>query len=311
MYKLLYLSVALATCGSSAAFATDPPITAVAFAPEGESVVAVSQSGVHVFSWPELKRQKVIDTAASNQHCLVFSPNGQHVAVGGGNPSEEGIAEIFSWPAGKSVTTLNEHDDSVLAIAWRDESRLLTTSIDRSIKVWDLQEKDMSLATYRGHSRNVSDLCLLRDGKTLVSAGDDHSVRVWDLGSGELTRTLNQHTAPIHTLAPRPTQNGLPMVASAAGDRTIRLWQPTIGRMVRYVRLEVEPLDIAWLNDGSHILAACVDGCVRVVNADEVRVTEKLVAIDGWAYAIAVHPSGDSVVVGGSDGQLRSLRVAR
>ena len=37
------------------------------------------------------------------------------------------------------------------------------------------------------------------------------------------------------------------MVASASADRTIRIWQPTIGRLVRYVRLEAEPLSIAWL----------------------------------------------------------------
>ena len=84
------------------------------------------------------------------------------------------------------------------------------------------------------------------DGKTLVSAGVDQSVRVWDLESAKLIRSLNQHTKPVHALALRPTEVGLPMVASAAGDRTIRLWQPTIGRMVRYVRLDAEPLNIAW-----------------------------------------------------------------
>ena len=100
------------------------------------------------------------------------------------------------------------------------------------------------------------------------------------------------------------------MVASAASDRTIRFWQPTIGRMVRYVRLEAEPLNIAWLPDGLRLVACCVDGRVHVVDADEVQVTQTLPAIQGWAYAMAVHPSDGSFVVGGGDGQLRRVVVA-
>ena len=95
------------------------------------------------------------------------------------------------------------------------------------------------------------------------------------------------------------------MVASAAGDRTIRFWQPTIGRMVRYVRLESEPLNIAWTSDGSRIRGRrvwMVD--VRVIDSDEVKVTQTIQAIDGWAYSVAVHPTDGSIAVAGSHGKL-------
>ena len=137
----------------------------------------------------------------------------------------------------------------------------------------------------------------------------DQSLRVWDLESAKLLRSLNQHTKSVNAVALRPAEDGLPMVAAAAGDRTIRFWQPTIGRMVRYVRLEAEPLNIAWMNSGTRILAACVDGRIRVVDPEEVEVTETLPAIDGWAYAIAVHPNDGSVTVGGTDGQLRRIEL--
>ena len=288
------------------ASSTEPPITAVAFA-NGKSVVAVSQSGLHVFSWPELKRQRTIETSAPNLHCVAFSPNGKYLAVGGGYPSEKGIVEVFSWPSGFSETTLHVHYDSVRSVTWPNDAKLLTASIDREIKLWDLESKDKALLTYKGHSRSVDAVCLLKEGKTLVSAGVDQSVRVWDLESAELVRSLNQHTGVVHALALRPAEDGLPMVASAAGDRTIRFWQPTIGRMVRYVRLEAEPLNIAWVNDGSAIVAACVDGRVRVIDPEDVKVREILPAIDGWAYAIAVHPTDGSVAVGGANGQIQRI----
>lgn len=287
------------------ACATEPPITSVAFAPGGQIVVASSQSGVHLYSWPQLQQQRTIKASASNLHCVRFADNGKLLAVAGGNPTEDGIVEVFSWPSGESIVVLDEHLDSVMDVAWSSGNRILTASLDREISLLDLDGRTV-LGTFSGHSRGVSSLCLLNDGKTLVSAGDDQSVRVWDVESGELIRSLSQHTGPIHALALRPYDEGLPMVASAAGDRTIRFWQPTIGRMVRYLRLDAVPLSIAWLNP-SQIAAACVDGQVRFINADEVKITHQVPAIDAWAYAIAVHPSDHSIVVGGPDGQIRRI----
>lgn len=290
------------------ACATEPPITAVAFAPDGKSVATVSQIGLQVFSWPNLRHQQTIEVSSANLHCVAFSPTGNRLAVGGGNPSEEGVVEIFSWPTGESIATMIEHEDSVTSISWLDNTQFFSASLDRQIHLCDLK-KGKSLRGHQGHSRGVSGLCLLKDQETLVSVGDDQSVRVWNSSTGELNRSLSQHTKPIHAVALRPAEGGLPMVASAAGDRTIRFWQPTIGRLVRYIRLEAEPLDIAWTNDGVRILAACVDGHIRVVDPVEVTVTQDLPAIDGWAYTIAVHPSDSSVAVGGTDGQIRRVEA--
>ena len=69
-------------CLANVASATEPPITAVAFTPDGELVVAVSQAGLHEYSWPELTPKRTLEVSASNLHCLAFSPNGEHLAVG-------------------------------------------------------------------------------------------------------------------------------------------------------------------------------------------------------------------------------------
>jgi WD40 repeat protein len=98
------------------------------------------------------------------------------------------------------------------------------------------------------------------------------------------------------------------MLASVSDDRTVRFWQPTIGRMVRFVRLEgAVPLAVAWMPAGEAIVASCTDGRVRLVDPDTVNVLHDLPAIEGWAYSIAVHPQGREVVVGGEEGQLRRV----
>ena len=72
-----------------------PPITDIAFAPDGKSLISCSQKGLQVFSWPELKLQKTVRVSFANLHCLEFSPNGKRLAIGGGNPSEEGGGFVF------------------------------------------------------------------------------------------------------------------------------------------------------------------------------------------------------------------------
>lgn len=307
--QLVMASVVMCVQLASVARATEPPITAVAFAPDGQTVVGVSQSGLQQFSWPQLVRQRIIKVSAANLHCLAFAADGRHLAVGGGNPAEDGVVEVFIWPQGKSIAAFVEHKDSVRSVAWVDSTQIVSASLDRELKLWEFPgSASGSIHGFSGHSRGVSDVLLLNDDETMVTAGDDQSVRVWEVATGKLIRSLNQHTKPIHSLAARPSAGGLPMVASAAGDRTIKFWQPTIGRMVRYVRLDSVPLNIAWI-DEDRIAAACVDGRVRIVDANEVRVLQTLDGINGWAYALAVDPVGNSIVVGGNDGQLRNIKL--
>lgn len=298
------------------ATAVEPPITSMAFSPDTQTIVVGSQVGVEVYTWPMLTLQRRIEVAARNIHDLEFSPSGSQLAVGSGTPAEEGVVELFSWPDGQAVKSLTGHKDSVMAVAWRDGSSLVSASLDRSITVWDTRAGSIT-RVLEGHSRGVSSVCFLKDRRILVSAGIDRSLRVWNAeisaqptAAQSLLHSLDNHTRRVHALALRPGVGGMPMVASASKDRTVRLWQPTIGRMLRFVRLEAEPLDIEWVPDGSKIVAACSDGHVRVIDPDAVKVTLDLPTIDSWAYALAVHPTDGSVAVGGRHGQVRRVVLA-
>jgi WD40 repeat protein len=145
----------------------------------------------------------------------------------------------------------------------------------------------------------------------LISAGRDQNLRVWKPDSEEMVRTLNNHTNAVHALAVRPAASGLPMIASVSDDRTVRLWQPTIGRMVRFAQLDSTPLAVDWLTDGSRIVVVAADGHMRLIDPDTVEVIQKIPAVEGWAYALGVHPTDGSLLVGGRDGQLKRIVLDR
>lgn len=108
----------------------DPPITTLAFAPTGDQLVAGSQKGLVVYSWPGLKPIVSAAVEAPNIHDIAFSPSGNRLAVAGGEPSESGSVEIFSWPGLQSQGTLTGHEDSVIDLCWLGESKILTGGLD-------------------------------------------------------------------------------------------------------------------------------------------------------------------------------------
>ncbi len=282
----------------------NPPITDIAFSPDGKSVVACSQTGLEIFAWPSLKSTKKVSLSIANLHCVRFAPNGKRFAVGGGNPSEEGIVEIYSWPECKLLKTLADHDDSVRSMVFDGNDKLITASMDRTVAVWDIESEKVT-RTLKGHSRSVNAVQILKGGE-IVTAGDDLSLRVWSRESEKPRRNLRQHTKPVLKLSLRPESEGLNVLASAGRDRTIRFWQPKIGRMMRFIRLDSEPLDIIWL-DKNRVAVSCVDGKVRFVNFEDVELLGEMEGLGEWAYAIAMSPGGDALVVGGAQGNLRRL----
>lgn len=112
----------------------------------------------------------------------------------------------------------------------------------------------------------------------------DFQVRDLDLASGMTVSRLNRRRS-----------------FRDAVDR-IRLWQPTIGRMVRFARLPAVPLDVAWSRGGEELVAGCDDGRVRRIDPDTVEILDTIDTLEGRVYAVAAGHLDGSCVVGGTSG---------
>lgn len=310
MISPTWLPILLLALGQPPQADAAPPITAVAFSPERDQLLVGSQAGLRVLSWPDFEPAASVETQLANIHDLAFSSDGQLLLVAGGDPSISGVVETWNWPALTLVARHELHSDLVHGVAWScDDLRGYSASTDRTLGVFDPRqatpatEKPQRLS---GHARGVLDVAVLPGDQGVVTCSADGTLRVWDARTLQLQRTLDGHTSDAVALAVRATQDpqSRPVLASVGADRMLRLWQPTIGRQLRFLRLKSAPLDVTWLDDPARLAVTCQDGHLRIVDPDSLKIVRDEQVIDGWAYCVRAAPSGESLVVAGEGGKI-------
>lgn len=289
---------------------TPAPITAAAFAPDGTNVVLGSQGGVQIRSWPELKVTKTLSADLVNIHDLSFAPDGKSLLIAGGTPADAGLVEILGWPNGKPIRRIGGHRDVVYCVAWSpDGTQWVTASADGRCQVFSSSSGER-LACYEGHSRAVLAVAYLPDGKTIASAGVDQTLRLWDGATGKHVRTLDNHVDAVNGLAVRPTgvDSPLPIVVTVSEDRTVRIWQPSIGRLMRFARLPSIPRAVAWSAKGNHLYVGCNDGQVRILDFTTMEIVKSIEGLDGRIHELLVDPSTQRLLAAGQSG-VRQLEL--
>jgi WD40 repeat protein len=294
--------------GSLRTFA-DPPITAAAFTPDGTGVLIGSQAGVRLLHWPELTPNGGLETRLENIHHIAFSPDGQRLLVAGGTPGELGSMELFSLPDASLLKTISHHTDVVYEASWsRDGNNLVTASADGFCRVIEAETGNVR-SLFAGHSKAVLTAIFL-DDEQCVSGSVDQTIRLWKISDGSLTRTLNNHVHTINKLALQPNVSGKPtdLLASISEDRTVRLWQPRIGRLVKFAKLPQEPRDVVWSPDRNTLYVATSDGCVQVLDTTTMMITATHATSVGRIHVLLLDPHRQ-LLFGAGQTQFVSLAV--
>lgn len=93
--------------------------------------------------------------------------------------SVDGRIYLYDTQSYRLRNTLS-HDDAVTAIAIpQDSSELTSTSVDKSVRRWDIRT-GQEIARRTGHQDAiVGGLALSKDGKKAVTGGDDTVALVW------------------------------------------------------------------------------------------------------------------------------------
>jgi len=74
-----------------------------------------------------------------------------------------------------------------------DGSLLASGSVDNTIKLWDVESRQL-VATLTGHASYVNSVAFSPDGSLLASGSYDKSIKLWDVSTKQLVATLTGHS---------------------------------------------------------------------------------------------------------------------
>lgn len=196
---------------------------------------------------------------------LAFSPDGNQLAVGTGDPSRDG--DILIWKTHELDTEPKRaeaiHSDTVLSLSFSPDGRFLVSGgADKTARIINVDTLK-SIRSLEGHTHHVLSVGWSPDSRTIVTGGADNSIKIWDAATG--ARKKNVDGAEKEVTSVQFLSGGSQFIA-ASGDGKIRVIglngaiAKTLAENGSFVNAIASPLN------GLSLIAGGDDGALRLWN---------------------------------------------
>jgi WD40 repeat protein len=276
---------------------------------------------------------KVIATNLLNQiTSLAFSSDGMIADARTGMDSRKNmLGEINLWysDTGEIHRTVRGHTDEITDLAFSsDGDQLVSSSRDRSLRVWDPQV-GRELFVLRGHARPVGKVVFRPNLREIASVSESYQPalpRVASLQQSDIERVFGRTDEGVtecwiwKTEAP-PGETGFEKyhdrpvtavafnvdgtrLASASLDRTLRIWDRESGAEAHTISLDLPAMDTQFSCNGKYLVACCGDpqnsvqpGEVIVWDAATFKKLRTITIDCGGAFDLDLSSDGEQVAV--------------
>ncbi len=301
-------------------------VNAVAFSPDGKSVLSGSDDGIaRIWEVSTKDASKACKQLRGHEGAVVsvaFSPCGKMVLTG----SVDATARLWDAETGETLGEALKHDDPVLVVAFSPDSKTLegtspddkhpegkrpdgktlaTGSIDRTARLWVVwdAERVVTLERTLEHGGPVRAVAFSADGKTLITGSADGRARMWDVDTGTQTTMPFVHEGPVNSVS---FGRDASSILTTSENGKARLCSAVARRRPVHTTSPIDPTLITSITFTSHgkELVTIEDRMVRFwqilsdASGATLRREEREIRLEGdaWVSSAAVAANGKVIV---------------
>ncbi|KAL8477082.1 hypothetical protein ACS0TY_029407 [Phlomoides rotata] len=261
---------------------------------------------------------------------MKFSPDGRYLASGG----EDGVVcirRVTMVDANKStyekskfvvipekifhleeeeVQRFKGHSSDVLDLAWSTSNQLLSTSMDKTVRLWDV-ESDECVGVFH-HSNYVT--CVQFnpvDERYFISGSIDGNVRVWGIRSGRVEEWANVGDDIVTAVCYQPNGKGF-VVGTLSGN--CRFYESSGDELLQNAEINIQAkrksssnkiTGIQFVNNESRrLMITSEDSKIRILDGLEVVCKYKGLTKSGSQMCASFTSSGRHIVSIGEDSHI-------
>lgn len=261
------------------------------------SRIATCDDGINIFDVDA--NQHVGQLPEPEANCLMFSPNGRLLVVGGGGDEfdfmqhirvydAESLERIADWKANRSNVRMARFNS--------DGSLLVSCGVDAHVRLWDTSDWSL-VADLTGHSMNVQDVWFSNDDTRLISGGLDGQPRVWDARTHELISVFRGYHGDDdgrnYTVAMSPDSS---VAVSGFGNKWIRAWHPNTAKEIAEIEVGDAVNYLAFTPSGKTLVAVLWGGPFLVIDTSSWALT-RVHASNERTHGHALTTDGKTLVI--------------
>ena len=182
---------------------------------------------------------------------IALSKDDKYLAVGG---NIKRVIRIYNYKTGQLLQVLKSHKKNVLDLSFSQDSHyLISSSMDRTAKIWDVRNDFTLTDTINFHTDYVYAARIIKKNNQYfaVTVGDDKQVALYDMRKKEIIRS-NKHTNRLRSMETTDANGG--NIAFCGTGKEILIYDYNLN-FINKIESETTPFGLSYSKNGKYLIA--------------------------------------------------------